>query len=60
MLTDVIVEEEFDRNEEDLWYSRKDLEHGKTRQWCIRCEMIAYACTFHQNQLLLFQISRLY
>ncbi|KAK2915848.1 hypothetical protein QQF64_024214 [Cirrhinus molitorella] len=27
MLTDVIVEEEFDRNEEELWYSRKDLEH---------------------------------
>ncbi|XP_067279920.1 cerebellar degeneration-related protein 2 [Pseudorasbora parva] len=27
MLTDVIVEEDFDRNEEELWYSRKDLEH---------------------------------
>ncbi|XP_016391995.1 cerebellar degeneration-related protein 2 [Sinocyclocheilus rhinocerous] len=27
MLTDVIVEEEFDHNEEELWYSRKDLEH---------------------------------
>ncbi|XP_026064722.1 cerebellar degeneration-related protein 2-like [Carassius auratus] len=27
MLTDVIVEEEFDRNEDELWYSRKDLEH---------------------------------
>lgn len=30
MLTDVIVEEDFDRNDEELWYSRKDLEHGKT------------------------------
>ncbi|XP_056609972.1 cerebellar degeneration-related protein 2 [Triplophysa dalaica] len=27
MLTDVIVEEGFDHNEEELWYSRKDLEH---------------------------------
>ncbi|XP_051570382.1 cerebellar degeneration-related protein 2 [Myxocyprinus asiaticus] len=27
MLTDVIVEEEFEHNEEELWYSRKDLEH---------------------------------
>lgn len=27
MLTDVIVEEDFDRSEEELWYSRKDLEH---------------------------------
>ncbi|KAK9978244.1 hypothetical protein ABG768_020003 [Culter alburnus] len=27
MLTDVIVEEDFDRNDEELWYSRKDLEH---------------------------------
>ncbi|CAM4419451.1 unnamed protein product [Leuciscus chuanchicus] len=27
MLTDVIVEEDFDRNEDDMWYSRKDLEH---------------------------------
>lgn len=31
MLTDVIVEEDFDRSEEELWYSRKDLEHGKTQ-----------------------------
>ncbi|XP_051987799.1 cerebellar degeneration-related protein 2-like [Xyrauchen texanus] len=27
MLTDVIVEEEFEHSEEELWYSRKDLEH---------------------------------
>ncbi|XP_052396611.1 cerebellar degeneration-related protein 2 [Carassius gibelio] len=27
MLTDVTVEEEFDGNEEEVWYSRKDLEH---------------------------------
>lgn len=27
MLTDVIVEEGFAHNEEELWYSRKDLEH---------------------------------
>lgn len=26
MLTDMIVEEEFEHNEEELWYSRKDLE----------------------------------
>ncbi|XP_051995379.1 cerebellar degeneration-related protein 2 [Xyrauchen texanus] len=27
MLTDVITEEEFEHNEDELWYSRKDLEH---------------------------------
>lgn len=32
MLTDVIVEEGFDHNEEELWYSRKDLEHGEIHE----------------------------
>jgi len=37
MLTDVIVEEDFERNEDDMWYSRKDLEHGKTHTLAIAC-----------------------
>jgi len=36
MLTDVIVEEDFERNEDDMWYSRKDLEHGKTHTLAMR------------------------
>lgn len=48
MLTDVIVEEGFDHNEEELWYSRKDLEHGEIQKtsspvyWCFSLN----ACTF--------------
>lgn len=29
MLTDMIVEEEFDMKEEEPWYDKQDLEHGK-------------------------------
>ena len=30
MLTDMIVEEDFEKDEETSWYGRKDLEHGET------------------------------
>lgn len=29
MLTDMIVEEEFEIKEEEPWYDQQDLEHGK-------------------------------
>ncbi|TRZ00698.1 hypothetical protein DNTS_013047 [Danionella cerebrum] len=45
MLTDVIVEEEFDRkDEEEMWYSRKDLEH---EPWCKVKEACPCAASFN-------------
>ena len=29
MLTDVVIEEDFELRSDDLWYSKQDLENGK-------------------------------
>lgn len=52
MLTDVIVEEDFDRNEDDMWYSRKDLEHGKTHSPVMliyHVRKMVDTCAFHEK-----------
>lgn len=40
MLADVIVEEEFDK-EQELWYSRRELEHG---EMLLNCNL--HVCIF--------------
>lgn len=35
MLTDTIVEEEFEIKEEEPWYDKQDLEHGTISSLCL-------------------------
>lgn len=35
MLTDTIVEEEFELKEEEPWYDKQDLEHGTNSSWSL-------------------------